>query len=641
MAKKKNETTNTFKPTEAEETRLHETYERFEHARDAREHVDQHFETNEAQWEGYFGDEIEDVSRDSTGEYRSNIWVPMTFWLTMAAMTEYIQQNPAIMLLPSGDEDAAFADIMQEITNYSMEKGNFIVQMYKTFLDASIFGTCPIYEYYRCDNRIVKELSEYNPETMKTKYKKQERTVFKDVYAESFSPYHFYPEPFAESMDTCNYAFRRFVFYKDDFHSLYDKKFKHGKNVLTAQEHLTSTPDWKWWDTSGLGYLEDNQIEVLWEWNKPKDEMNVMANGVLLTKPDMPIPYDHKEIPIAVINSTMRSRRLWGKGMSEVLEKLQFERNATRNMALDQMKLNILKVFFINPDAGLTDDQLKLKPGVAIPVKGDPRNSVFPLEYSGLKGERYKEEEMMDSDAVRATGISPELTGVSQADSATQAAIMKEATLKRIRLQMTMAYEDGLTRLGRLRLSNIQQFYRDPLKVKKIIGEDGTEAITKEYRKIRLKDKALAIDEVTGQWYLQNTDDNKFHFFQVLPELLQNEDENKFYSFDVKVDPNSAIKMSKSLELERDDAFYDKHKDNPLVNQSKLLEDNMKAHDKNPDDFLIKELPPGLAPPAGGEGVNPLAQAGVTGGPVTRSSPSASEAQAVSRVIPSLNAQNL
>ena len=95
------------------------------------------------------------------------------------------------------------------------------------------------------------------------------------------------------------------------------KKFKNAKRVLPARDHLADDPNWRWWDTTGLQYLKEDQVEVLWEWNKTKDEMNVLANGVLMTAPDMPIPYKHKEIPIAVINSTMRSRQIWGKGMCE------------------------------------------------------------------------------------------------------------------------------------------------------------------------------------------------------------------------------------------------------------------------------------------------------------------------------------
>lgn len=628
-----------YLPTEAEQTRLNDSYSRFEKARDARTTYDKNWEAYERQWEGYFSNEIMDNDRDTTGEYRSNVWVPMTFWLTMAAMSEYIQQNPSLVLLPTGEEDAPLTEIMQSITNYSLEVGNFIVQMYKAFLDASIFGTAPIYEYYRCDSRVIKELSRYDPETMKFDYKKKKITDFKDVYAESFSPYHFYPEPNVEDMDHCNFAFRRFIFSKDQFHSMYNDKFKNADMVLPARDHLNDDPNWDWWDTAGMNYLEEDQIEVLWEWHKSKDEMNVTANGILLTDPDMPIPYNHKEIPITVITSTTRAHRLWGKGMSEVLEKLQYERNAMRNMALDQARLNILKVFFINPDAGLTDDQLKLKPGLAIPVKGDPRAAVYPLEYSGIKSERYEEEKMMDSDAVRATGISPELTGVQGADSATQAAIMKEATLKRIRLQLLMAYEDGLTRLGRLRLSNIKQFYSNPTKVEKIIGEDGIEAIVKEYRKVRLKNKALAIHEDTGKYYLQNSPD-QFTFFQTIPELFKDAQTERFYDYDIKVDPQSQVKMSKALAQEQDKVFFDTFKDDPDIDQRKLKEEYIKSLDKNPEE-LLNPLPPpgmeGLPPEMGGGGVpgNP----GV--GPVTQLPQPIPGNNPASRIIPGLGGQNL
>jgi len=601
-----------YKPLEKEKDRLNESYKRFEAARDARGYVDTNWEKFEMQWEGYFDKKLIDTDRSTTGEYRSNVWVPMTFWLTMSAMAEYVQQNPTLMLLPSGNEDVPFAEIMQEITNYSMEIGKFLVQMYKAFLDASIFGTAPIYEYYRCDNQDIKELSEYDPETMKYKYKKKTITRFKDVYAQSFSPYHFYPEPFCEDMDTCNYAFRRFIFNKDEFHSLYNKKFKNAKIILPAQNHLADDPDWKWWDTSGLSYLKENQIEVLWEWNKIKDEMNVMANGVLLTEPDMPIPFNHKEIPITVINSTKRAHRIWGKGMSEVLEKLQYERNVIRNISLDQARLNILKVFFINPEAGLTDDQLKLKPGMAIPVKGDPRKAVYPLEYSGLKPDRYKEEELLDEDAVKATGISPEITGIPKAETLGQAEMMRESLLKRIRLQMVLAYEDGLTRLGRLRVANIKQFYKNPIEVKKIVGEDGTEAIVKKYRKIRMKDKALAINEKTGQYYLQN-DFKGYSFFQTIPDLFKDSQTERFYDYDVRVDPQSSIRASKGLQQERERMFFDTFRNDPDVDQRKLKEKYIESLDKNPEELLIKEGQGPLEAPSGGGGVNSFRN-----GPVNR-----------------------
>jgi hypothetical protein len=607
-----------YQPKQKEEDRLNDSYRRFEIARDGREYVDRYWESYEKQWEGYFGDDIEDESRNTTGEYRSNVWVPMTYWLTMSAMAEYIQQNPTLMLLPVSEEDKPFTEISQEIVNYSMEIGNFIVQMYKSFLDASIFGTAPIYEYYRVENREIKELSSYDPETMKFEYKKKTITPFKDVYAESFSPYHFYPEPYCEDMNSCNYAFRRFIFNKDEFHALYDKKFKNAKFVLPSQDHLANDPEWNWWDTSGLSYLKDDQIEVLWEWHKIKDEMNVMANGVLITEPNMPLPNKHKEIPITVINSTMRPHRIWGKGMSEVLEKLQYERNVTRNIALDQMRLNILKVFFINPEAGLTDDQLKLKPGMAIPVKGDPRNAVYPLEYSGIKSERYKEEEMMDEDAIKATGISPEITGIPQAKTLGQAEMMRESLLKRIRLQMVLAYEDGLTRLGRLRLANIKQFYKNPIRVKKIVGDDGTEAVIKEYRKIRMKDKALAMNEKTGEYYIQN-DYKGYSFFQTIPDLLQDSENERFYEFDVRVDPQSSIKVSKGLMQERERMFFDTFKDDPLIDQVKLREGYIDNLDKNSEELLINREYQPLAPVVGGGGVSPS--------PVIRTSPPASAAK--------------
>jgi len=188
---------------------------------------------------------------------------------------------------------------------------------------------------------------------------------------------------------------------------------------------------------------------------------------------------------------------------------------------------------------------------------------------------------------------------------------MHESLLKRIRLQMTIAYEEGLTRLGRLRVANIKQFYKNPIKVEKVIGEDGAEAIVKKYRTIRMKDKALAMNEQTGQYYMQD-DFKGFSFFQTIPDLFRDSENERFYDFDIKVDPQSGIKMSKGLEQEREKAFYETFVGDPDVDQRKLKANFMESLDKNPDDLLIKEetqLP--LTPEVGGGGVDPLSNSPV------------------------------
>jgi len=210
-----------------------------------------------------------------------------------------------------------------------------------------------------------------------------------------------------------------------------------------------------------------------------------------------------------------------------------------------------------------------------------------------LKNDRYKEEEMMDQDAIKATGISPEITGIPQAETLGQAEMMRESLLKRIRLQMSYNYEEGMTRLGRLRVSNIKQFYQQPLRVRKIMGEDGAEAVVKEYRKIPLRDKALAISEETGEYYLQ--DHEGFDFFQTIPDLFRDSNIERYYEFDVKVDPQSSVKTSKLLERENEDKFFETYRGDPDINQRTLKTDHIKSRDKNPDELLMKDR--GTAPP--------------------------------------------
>ena len=611
-----------YKPSEQEKKVLADSYKDFNNARDQREHVDKNWEAFEKQWEGYYADELEDADRSSSSEYRSNVWVPMTYWLTMTAMTEIVQQDPTLTMLPSSKEDEVFAKIMEEIAAATLDKGNFLIEWYKLCMNAGIFGTGFLYEYYRCDSRVIKELSEYDPKTNKFEYTKKKISEYEDVYAESFSPYHAYPDPKATSMDNCRYFFRRFIHGENDFKAKYKDKFKNVDYVKGAGRSLDENVDWEWWDTTGLNYLEDDQIETLWGWDKVEDRMVVMANGVLLTEPDMPIPYKHKQIPIISMPWVMRPNRFWGKGMCEMLEKLQYERNVSRNLALDQARLNILKVFFVNAEEGITPDQLQLKPGLAISVKGDPRNAVYPLEYSDLKSSYFKLDEMTDQDSVRATGIAPELTGVSKAETATQASIMKEATLKRMQLQILMYYKDSLTRFGRLRVHNIQQFYKDPIKVEAVVGEDDTEYYVRQYREIRMKNKALGYDGENVTMQRNPEIDEEYSYFQTIPELLMNEKTGEYYNFDIKVNIESGIKVSKALQQEKERDLFELMRDDPTIDQTKLKEGYLKSLDKTPEDYIVEQpmMPPGMegmppgASPMGGP-PPPGAQQGPGGAP--------------------------
>jgi hypothetical protein len=620
-----------YKPSEKEKNLLVDIYSKFTDIRDERQTYDQYWEAYEKQWEGYFSDTIEDSSRSSFGDYRANVWVPMTYWFTMTAISELVQQNPIINLIPQSDEDIPMTEIHEEIMNASLERGQFIVQFYRTLLNAGILGDGWLHDFYRCDDREIKEITAYDPlKPGSVEYKKMKIHDYQDVYAEAVSPWFVYPYTYAvDSMDSLNGLMRLYILDEDEFMSLYKNKYPNAKYVKSASRYVDEDTNWDWWDSSGLSYLGGNQVQVLWDYNKQKDEMNIVANGVLLTAPDNPIPFKHKQIPFVHIPWVKRANRLSGKGMCETLEKLQYETNVSRNLALDQMRLNILKVFFINAQAGISEDQLQLRPGFAIPVQGDPRNAVFPLEYGDIKQSFYELTNMTQKDAEKTTGIAPELTGTPSANSATQAAILKESTLKRIQLQALLYYAEGLTRFGRLRLKNIQQFYQDPVKVEKVVGKDKVETIYRQYRKLMLKNKALGAESQVcpecngvgtsadgmpcqtcgGQKFIPNPEggykllqsEDKYNFASLIPDLFKNPQTDHFYDFDVRVNPESSTRISEALKLEQDKEFYMMFKGDPDFDQTKLKEEMIRDFKKNPENLLIQQ-------PEGVAGVGPMNQ---------------------------------
>jgi hypothetical protein len=205
---------------------------------------------------------------------------------------------------------------------------------------------------------------------------------------------------------------------------------------------------------------------------------------------------------------------------------------------------------------------------------------------------------MLGDDAIRITGQDDRMQSVQSPTTATQAAILKEATLKRLRTKLWLLRNLTLYNVGLLRESNIRQFYSVP-KVEKIVGQKGTDnyyarvrdayqsgrlqmkngvPYEQKYKTIRLSNQKLNVnkDGVSLQKSKEPT------FFEATPELI-----NPMYgSFDVKISPMPSIPISKPLMQEKASAMFDRLIQLPQIyDPSKLGDALLEVHDYDPDEF--------------------------------------------------------
>ena len=323
--------------------------------------------------------------------------------------------------------------------------------------------------------------------------------------------------------------------------------------------------------------------------------MIVVANDVMIVWG--PNPYNHKRLPFVRQVDILNSNNFYGKGESQLLESIQEEQSVLRRMIMDRNHLDIDKMFLLsNRETDLSDDDLIARPHGVINV--EDVNNVKALEYGDIPASTFKSLEMLGDDAIRITGQDDRMQSVQSPTTATQAAILKEATLKRLRTKLWLLRNMTLYNVGLLRESNIRQFYSVP-KVEKIVGQKGTanyyarvrdayqsgrlqmkngEPHEEKYKTIRLSNQKLNInkDGVTLQKSKEPT------FFEATPELI-----NPMYgSFDVKISPMPSIPVSKPLMQEKVSAMFDRLVQLPeIYSPEKLGDALLETHDYDPDEF--------------------------------------------------------
>src|SRR4030042_3550521 len=243
--------------------------------------------------------------------------------------------------------------------------------------------------------------------------------------------------------------------------------------------------------------------------------------------------YKHKQLPFARAVDVKRTHHFYGKGEAELLESIQDEINTLRRMVIDRNHLDIDKMFLVSNNLGLNDEDLMARPHGMIPT--DDVNAAKAVEYGDIPRSVELSIKLLGDDATTSTGIDPRSASLPTPGTATEAAIVKESALKRIRMKMRLLEREFLVHIARLRVANIIQFYSQP-RLEKIVGKKGTQDYEQEiaklstqgllevvngqpfkqnYREVRLENKEINFDE-TG------TPTEKaspgFTFFQLKPE---------------------------------------------------------------------------------------------------------------------------
>ena len=478
----------------------------------------------------------------------SKVKKSLTRETVFAVLAMTVARNSMLELTPQDEQDKKLAPVFQAISDYLDEKAKEKITKIKNSYSTLTYGTGIRKRIYRSDTRKIKEIKSYDPETEEIKYEEKTIEDFKDIDLQNIDIRMFYPDDRATSMDDARDTAERKIIAYDSLESDYPvKKYpnviyaKPGGWQFSVDDEKRSTPVF-----TDVG---TDKIEIWDYYNKEKDLHVIIAGGVLLTKPDGPNPYKHKELPYARSIFQFKSdKSFWGVGLPELVKHDQALLDTLNNMMIDWMKLLINKPCLRSGGETMDTDKITLEAGMFIDV--NDVNNYKSLDIPGIDRSFFEGIDRVEESAKKKIGIDDPLLGVKSGGTATENAIAAQSARTKLELFFTTIEEDTEPRDARLKVACIQQFYSVPEKYEPIVGEDGEillnefgeEVKTPQYRTLPLniREKKMEMGEDVTYEPANGA------YMELTPERLGVYND-RMANFTVKIRSRSTLPLSKEL----------------------------------------------------------------------------------------------
>lgn len=512
-------------------------------------------------------------------ETLSRLKLPDSFAMIQSHMQETVGRKSRPTLTGTNSSDEPVEEFANSVMNFSMNNTNYDYNWFMSGLSAAIRGTSFLYEYYRVDKRWVKDLDDVDDEGNLV-YKDKLLTDFDDAMTEWLPNEFCYVDEKARQIDLAVDCVRREILNIREFQRIYGQKkdfinqeFVHRGGDTTTRSYFKLPKD-----------ITGNDVEILHYENRALDTYWVCANNITIHFG--PLQTKHKELSFAVRYYYRIPGRFWGMGIPQVLRMLAAERSSIRNLNMDRQNLQINKMFLHNNLFDIAEEDLVSRPHglISVDAQGQPLDNVLkPLEYGDVPASYFKTDQIMVEDMVRATGIDVRLED-QPSSTATEAALSKEAFLKRINMIAQLDEMETIVRLGRLKWSNIQFFY--PLGRMDTIFEDREEKMRQVYKTITVKGHKFEIQDNNGTPTLRKEDITGASSFELNKKMAKYLEGN----FDISVDSAQYQPTSRVVQQTKVTELFSLLLSNPAtmgqMDIGKAIARVLSLNDERPEDWL-------------------------------------------------------
>lgn len=552
--------------------------------------LDEYWKDSEQRWTSY-------VPERRRKDWQAKVVKPITRnrCIGIIAMMLNSLSEPTISAERGGENNEEIAKAFSDLLEISQEKDKYEMKYLMALVDAVSLGTAFIQEDYVSMEREVQDIIKWDPATNEIETKKRTIKDFEGMLSAIVSPYEVYlGNIFEIDIKKQPDIIRRTVVpYSQARSELgHFANFKFVEKGRGSQEGEENADEKFFYQARDNSDLDDSSVEILRYQSRPDDRMAIVANGVLLTSPSMPIPYIHKEYNLVPLRFELLSNRFfYGKSLPDKLQWEQDVIDTMYRMMIDKTFLSIFPPMFSKGTQRISPDVIV--PGKITPV--DPETEMIPAP--GVSNGLSNEFSMLGTleNSINESSVNPQLLGqpATGERSATQVMDVRRGAEQLIGLfgfMIAFAVEDH----ANLRLQNVLQFWakQEPLLARSGRGQEVRNLFevrdttlannTQGTRQIKFAPSVEAPSslELFNQEKELRSLGKNVEIIVLDPDLIR---DYKIYAR-VKAAPKD--RMSPALKKALGIEFYDRFIQNPLISPEALTRDTIKLWDKNPDKIM-------------------------------------------------------
>lgn len=383
---------------------------------------------------------------DGEGEFGPTMFVPMGFSTVETVLPAMLSVNPEMTVLPRTPGSEANAYNLKMSLEAQQEQIDYPLVLQTIGKDGLITGLGVQKVWWRNDWRIRPGLA-VDPVTGMATPTQQLQQLFDDPDAAAVDPFDFICDPFAASIKVADGCFHR--------------TWRSSRYV----KRMVDTHQWRNLDGATIGDIEqmaDNRYyNETWRVRRDIGDRGITGYGSRLGKQDVheilefhdgdrivtildrqvivasgPNPSWHGELMFQAYRPTELPHEFYGIGEIEPIEQLSEELNTLRTQRRYNADLVLQRVFAYH-EGMVEKEDIRYGPGYAIGVNGNPAEMITQLQVGDIPNSGYREEELLNQDIDRTSGISDTIAGAGLAggDTATGLQLVQSAASRRIEMK--------------------------------------------------------------------------------------------------------------------------------------------------------------------------------------------------------------